>query len=84
MPCLAAAQTQTTYTWTGGGSTNYWNEAANWTGGVPTSSGNTVLVFSGSTRTTSNNNLTGAFNIGQLQFGAGAAAFTLSGEMIGF
>lgn len=80
----ATAEAQVTSTWTGGGSDNNWGTAANWTGGVPTSSGNTVLVFSGSTRTTSNNNLTSSFNIGQLQFGSGAAAFTLSGDMIGF
>jgi autotransporter-associated beta strand protein len=82
-PTLASAQT--TYTWTGGGSDNNWNTAANWTPGAVGSGNGTVLVFSGSTRTSPNNTSPDwNFNLGRLEFAAGAASFTLTGNAVGF
>lgn len=81
----AVASGQTISTWTGAGSDNNWNTAANWSSGVPTSSGSTVLVFSGSTRTSPNNNFNDwNLSIGRLQFASGAASFTLGGNTFGF
>jgi autotransporter-associated beta strand protein len=74
-----------TYTWTGNGSDNNWNNASNWSGEVPVSGANTTLVFAGSTRTTPFNDFgNGAFSTGRLEFASGAAAFTLQGDNFGF
>lgn len=79
------AAAQTISTWTGGGPDSNWGTAGNWSSGVPSSGGSTVLLFSGSTRTSTTNNLGGwNLSIGRLEFGAGAASFTLGGNAFGF
>jgi autotransporter-associated beta strand protein len=49
--CLAEAQTTT---WTGGGTTTFWSDAANWST-PPLSSGTYTITFSGTTKTSSFN-----------------------------
>jgi autotransporter-associated beta strand protein len=77
MPRPADAQ----FTWSGGGSTDNFTDAANWVNGVaPTT--NSTFIFAGTTRLAPNNNLTltGADNT--LTFGSTAGAFTVGGNAI--
>ena len=50
-----AADAQLTATWTGGGSTTFWSDAANWST-APLSTGTYTLTFSGTNKTSSFNN----------------------------
>ena len=50
-----AADAQLTATWTGGGSTTFWSDAANWST-APLSTGTYTLTFSGTSKTSSFNN----------------------------
>ncbi|MBU6308354.1 MAG: autotransporter-associated beta strand repeat-containing protein [Planctomycetes bacterium] len=50
-----AAEAQLTATWTGGGSTTFWSDAANWST-APLSTGTYTLTFSGTNKTSSYNN----------------------------
>jgi autotransporter-associated beta strand protein len=79
-----ASNLATPFTWTGGGSSNDWNDSANWSGGVPVSSGYAELVFAGSSRTTTTNNLGNWRDVGRIQFASGASGFTLGGDTFGF
>jgi len=69
------------FTWSGGGTTDNFTDAANWAGGTaPTTNG--TFIFAGTTRLTPNNNiaLTGADNT--LTFDATAGAFAVGGGAI--
>src|SRR5205823_10473600 len=72
-------------TWTGGGATNNWSDPNNWSpaGNQPPQS-NDYLHFAGNLRTTPVNDFFPNFSVGQVIFNAGAAAFTLTGNSIGF
>jgi fibronectin-binding autotransporter adhesin len=77
MPRPADAQ----FTWSGGGSTDNFTDAANWVNGVaPTT--NSTFIFAGTTRLAPNNNLTltGADNT--LTFDSTAGAFAVGGGAI--
>lgn len=81
---VAQAGTTENAVWTGGGTTDNWNDTANWSGGNQPqgADANTVIHFAGSTRTTPNNDY-GAFTLeGQIVFDSGASAFTLNGNAI--
>jgi|GEM_PF-2589011 len=71
------------FTWTGSGTNNLWNTAANWSttsGSGPATTGSN-LVFSGQNRTTSTNNLT--LTTGSISFAntsATGTGFVLSGS----
>src|SRR5215212_6938498 len=70
--------------WTGGGSTDNWNDTANWSSGNQPqgNDANTIIHFAGSTRTSPNNDY-GAFTLeGQIVFDSGASSFTLGGNAI--
>ncbi len=71
---------QTTYTWTGGGSTSNFSDTGNWGG----ANGNQVGIqaFSGTTGLNPYADGTGTFNTHRLYFLAGAGAFVLSGREI--
>jgi autotransporter-associated beta strand protein len=72
-----------TVTWTGGGSTANWRQAAHWVGALPGAVPliGDDLVFAGSTRTIANNNdnITRLPYIQSITFDSTAAAFTLGG-----
>ena len=83
----------TQFTWDGGGSDSNWATGANWVGDSFSEGGSpefTYLKFSGTTRLNNTNNKgagTGGFNVGQIDFLAGAGAFILnqlSGEKYSF
>jgi len=69
------------FTWSGGGSTDNFTDAANWIGGVAPST-NGTFIFAGTSRLTPNNNLTltGADNT--LTFDSTAGAFAVGGGAI--
>lgn len=66
-------------TWTGGGTSGNWSEAANWD--VP-SYGADNLIFGGTFQTTSHNNLTADKQVNGIRFLNTAGQFTLSGNRI--
>ena len=77
-----------TDTWTGLGGNNNWTTAGNWTGtNTPPVSGAGVgdnLIFNGNTRTTNNNDYAPNGGWSSVTFAAGAGAFNLQGNGIGF
>ncbi len=79
----SAAFSQSTYTWTGGGSDNNWGTGGNWGGSAP-SSLQSYLNFGGTTKLNANNNYTAGSGGFQIYFNSGAGAFTLSGNAINF
>jgi autotransporter-associated beta strand protein len=84
IPALVHAGTTENALWTGGGSTDNWNDTANWSGGNQPqgADANTVIHFAGSTRITPNNDY-GAFTLeSQILFDSGASSFTLGGNAI--
>jgi arabinan endo-1,5-alpha-L-arabinosidase len=66
-------------TWTGGGTTGNWSEAANWD--LP-SYGADNLVFDGALQTAVNNNLAADKQVNGIRFAGTAGAFTLAGNRI--
>ena len=68
---LTAAQSRaTTHTWTGGGPTAFWSDAANWNGSIPPHSGESgasLLFPPGSLHLSSTNDLPG-LTVAQLAF----------------
>jgi fibronectin-binding autotransporter adhesin len=64
----------TTHTWTGGGSSANWSDAANWTDGAPSNGDN--LIFSGTMRQINTNNL--LTSVGTVTFNEGG--YTLAGN----
>jgi len=77
-----SASAGTTHTWTGGGTTTNWSEAANWTGGAPIASGD--VIFNNNVKTTSVNDLAADLVLNSISFstGAGTGAFTFTGNRI--
>jgi len=69
-----------TSNWVGGTGTN-WNTAANWDV-LPVPATDMDLVFGTATNLAATNDFTAASNFGGITFGAGAGAFTLSGNSI--
>ena len=69
------------FTWSGGGSTDNFTDAANWIGGIAPST-NGTFIFAGTSRLTPNNNLTltGADNT--MTFDSTAGAFAVGGGAI--
>ena len=65
-------------TWSGGGSDNNWNTAANWAGVVPVSGDS--LVFAGTQRTTNFNNIVGLNNLAGVTFNN--SSFLFGGNVI--
>lgn len=78
--CCAPAFAQL-FSWTGGGNSNNWSEAANWGGVVPTS-GSADLLFAGSSNHLPFNNL-GTFDL-HLLFLAGTTPYQISGNALRF
>jgi autotransporter-associated beta strand protein len=81
---LTHAGTTENAVWTGGGSTDNWNDTANWSSGNQPqgNDANTVIHFAGFTRTTPNNDY-GPFTLeSQIVFDSGASSFTLDGNAI--
>jgi fibronectin-binding autotransporter adhesin len=70
------------YIWDGGGSDNYWNNAANWGGNLPVPSATSDLEFQGNTRLTSENNFPGSSSFRAITFSPGAGAFSLLGNSV--
>lgn len=69
--------------WDGGGADNDWLTADNWDPDGAPGTGSTVdLTFAGTTRLTSNNNYADWEDFRNLDFAAGAGAFTLTGANI--
>src|SRR4051812_11751527 len=67
-------------TWTGGGTSNVWNQAANWSGGVPQTGDD--LIFTNTIGLGNTNNLAGrSFN--SITFATPSGAFSLFGNQIG-
>ncbi len=67
--------------WNGGSlADSNWNDAANW-GGTLISAGNT-LYFAGNARVTNTNDTSAGNNYAELDFNAGAGAFTLNGNWV--
>ena len=58
------------HTWTGGGTSANWNDAANWNNGLPSNGDN--LVFTGTTRQINTNNLLAS--VGNVTFNEGGFA----------
>src|SRR5690242_2108322 len=80
----SSAGTTENAVWTGGGSTDNWNDTGNWSGGNQPqgADANTIIHFAGSTRATPNNDY-GAFTLeSQILFDSGASSFTLNGNAI--
>lgn len=77
--CLSHAQT--TFTWTGGGTTDNFSDTGNWGG----ENGNThgIQAFSGTLRLTPFADGTGTLNTHRLYFLEGAGSFVISGRAIG-
>src|SRR5437763_15345236 len=71
-------------TWTGGGATGNWNDAANWSGGIPVSSTAAVLVFAGANNLTTNQNIATTFDLNSLTFDATAGPFIINGGALRF
>ena len=79
--CAAGpVEAQTTYTWTGGGTSDNFSDTGNW--GWATGNQTGIQSFSGTTRLNPYADGTGTFNTHRLYFQSGAGAFTLSGREI--
>ena len=73
------------FVWNGGGGDDNWTTGANWDGGIaPPSSNTTQIQFAGSTRPTPFVDTNNPWALQSLQFTAGTAAFTLSGNTLSF
>ena len=73
------------WTWTGIGSDDNWNTAANWSpAGPPHSDDFTTLIFDGNNRLAPAQNLCDAFQFGSLIFAANAGSFCLGGATNAF
>ena len=70
----------TVFTWSGGGANTSWSTTGNWSNGIAPTTGNDLL-FNNSSRTTNVNNI-GSLQIGTIQFGDSASAFTVSGSLV--
>ena len=70
-----------TYSWTGGGGNTSWSTTGNWASGTAPSGSTNALVFGGSVGTTNTNTIS-SLSLSNLNFLAGASAFTLSGSDI--
>jgi autotransporter-associated beta strand protein len=68
-----------TRTWTGGGTTNNWSDAANWDAAITNLDD---LVFAGSVRLTPNNDTAADTPYSSITFASGAGAFVISGNRI--
>jgi autotransporter-associated beta strand protein len=66
-------------TWTGGGTSNNWSDAANWGGTAPAAGDD--LVFAGTTAVVTNNDVVGA-TYSRITFSAGAGNFVLGGNAL--
>ncbi|MGL5018769.1 MAG: choice-of-anchor D domain-containing protein [Luteolibacter sp.] len=73
---------QTTYVWSGGGTTNNWSEGANWVGGVaPSNDGTKTIVFGASSRYLSQVDVPWAVN--SIVFGSGRTSdYMLQGSAL--
>ena len=71
---------QTTFTWTGGGTTSNFSDTGNWGGANGNQTG--IQSFSGTTGLNPYADGTGTFNTHRLYFQSGAGAFVLSGREI--
>ena len=81
LACAAGtARAQTTFTWTGGGSSDNFSDVNNWGGANGNQTG--IQSFTGTTRLTPYADGTGTFNTHRLYFQSGAGAFVLSGREI--
>lgn len=74
------ASAQTTATWSGGGTDNYWSSAANWGGTAP--SEGLSLAFGGTTRLTNVNDIAADTGFTGITFNNTSGAFSLSGNRI--
>jgi autotransporter-associated beta strand protein len=79
VPELAAGAGFQVVTWTGGGTDNNWQSAANWN--TSPVAGDT-LTFAGSTRLSNTNNYPANTSFRDLIFSSGAGAFTLAGNTV--
>jgi len=76
-----AASAATMRTWTGGGTTNNWTDAANWGGAAPVAGDN--LVFpAGAARRTNTNNFVAGTTFGSIRFTGNGATYTLGGNQV--
>lgn len=70
-----------TYTWTGGGSDNWWSNADNWYGSaIPINDGTADIVLTGNVNTSIQ--VDSAWNIKTLTFNSSAGTFALSGHAL--
>jgi fibronectin-binding autotransporter adhesin len=76
---LLTADASAQATWTGGGSSTNWSDAANWSGTAPTNGGSSVLTFDGSTGLSNTNNLT---NVTLTSGTFTTSGFTLGGNAV--
>ena len=74
------ARSQTTFTWTGGGTTSNFSDTGNWGGANGNQTG--IQSFSGTTGLNPYADGTGTFNTHRLYFQSGAGTFVLSGREI--
>jgi autotransporter-associated beta strand protein len=79
-----AAAVQTSFTWSGSGTSNNWTTGSNWVGNIaPSTSATGTFVFNNTLRLT-NTNTIGSLTATNMSFVNGAGAFTLSGSAINF
>jgi autotransporter-associated beta strand protein len=76
---LAAGAGFQVVTWTGGGTDNNWQSAANWN---TTPVADDTLTFAGTTRLSNTNNYPANTSFRDLIFNSGAGAFTLAGNAV--
>jgi len=79
VPELAAGAGFQVVTWTGGGTDNNWQPAANWN---TSPVADDTLTFAGSTRLSNTNNYPANTSFRDLIFNSGAGAFTLAGNTV--
>lgn len=77
---LLANLSAATVTWTGGGTTDNWSEAANWGGTAPVAGD--ALVFAGTSRLTPSNNFAAGTSFASISFASGAGNFVLAGNAV--
>ncbi len=87
---LSARDLHAQFTWDGGGGTNWkWTTGTNWAGDVaPSKSANTGINFAGATGVSSladlaTNNFNEVWQVGRINFNAGAASFAVSSSRTG-